>query len=113
MGGKLKAAVLGVTGYSGFELARLLLRHPRLERPLLLSRSDSSGELSAQNPAPDLADLFPAISGNGGYPLPPFSWNQLEQRGVDLFFLATPHDVSRELVPEAVARGIRVIDLSR
>ena len=112
MGGKLKAAVLGVTGYSGFELARLLLRHPRLETPLLLSRSDSSDELSAQNAAPDLADLFPAISGNGGYPLHPFSWNKLQQSGVDLLFLATPHEVSRELVPQAVARGFRVIDLS-
>jgi N-acetyl-gamma-glutamyl-phosphate reductase len=27
-------------------------------------------------------------------------------------FLATPHEVSRSLVPEAVAKGIRVIDLS-
>jgi N-acetyl-gamma-glutamyl-phosphate reductase len=31
---------------------------------------------------------------------------------VSLLFLATPHDVSRELVPEALARGLRVVDLS-
>ncbi|MFZ1129993.1 MAG: N-acetyl-gamma-glutamyl-phosphate reductase, partial [Terriglobales bacterium] len=33
---KLKTAVLGATGYSGIELARLLARHPRTEAPLLL-----------------------------------------------------------------------------
>ena len=36
---KLKTAVLGATGYSGLELARLLGRHPRTEAPLLLRRS--------------------------------------------------------------------------
>jgi N-acetyl-gamma-glutamyl-phosphate reductase len=36
----------------------------------------------------------------------------LQQRGVDLLYLATPHEVSRALVPEAIARGLRVIDLS-
>ena len=29
-----------------------------------------------------------------------------------LLFLATPHEFSRELVPEAISRGFRVIDLS-
>jgi N-acetyl-gamma-glutamyl-phosphate reductase len=60
----------------------------------------------------DLADAFPALSGNGGYPLEPFSIEKLKQAGVDLLFLATPHDLSRSLVPEIVRAGIRVIDLS-
>ena len=34
--GKLKTAVLGATGYAGYELTRLLLRHSRLQKPLLL-----------------------------------------------------------------------------
>src|SRR6266849_6326529 len=105
MTGKLKTAILGATGYSGFELARILLRHPRLETPLLLQRS---GETAAAN----LADTFPAISGNGGYPLRPFSWLELQRQEVELLFLATPHEVSRALVPEAVSRSMRVIDLS-
>src|SRR5205085_6803387 len=52
--------------------------------------------------------------GNGAGPLAfePFSWDLLRARGVDLLFLATPHEVSRQWVPEARARGIRVIDLS-
>jgi N-acetyl-gamma-glutamyl-phosphate reductase len=111
MSAKLKAAVLGVTGYSGFELARILLRHPHLDTPLLLSRSGEKDSL-AKNGSGNLADMFPVLSGNGGYPLHTFSWDVLKQHGVELLFLATPHEVSRLLVPEAIARGIRVIDLS-
>jgi N-acetyl-gamma-glutamyl-phosphate reductase len=106
MAGKLKTAVLGATGYSGLELTRILLRHPRLEKPVLLRRSAENGS------AADLADVFPALSGNGGYPLHSLSWPSLKQQGVQLLFLATPHEVSRSLVPEAIAQGLRVIDLS-
>jgi N-acetyl-gamma-glutamyl-phosphate reductase len=60
----------------------------------------------------NLADIFPALSGNGSYPLESLSWPALKQKGVDLLFLATPHEVSRSLVPEAVAHGLRVVDLS-
>jgi len=106
MPGKLQTAVIGATGYSGFELTRILLRHPQVQTPLLLSRQ------SEGNGTHNLADLFPAVSGNGGYPLKPFSWAALKEQGVKLLFLATPHEASRALVPEAVARGLRVIDLS-
>ena len=110
MSAKLKTAVLGATGYSGFELARILLRHPQLEKPLLMRRQgDGDNNSSAGS---DLAEFFPALSGNGGYPLKPFSWTALKQQGVELLFLATPHEVSRSLVPEAIAGGLRVIDLS-
>jgi N-acetyl-gamma-glutamyl-phosphate reductase len=106
MAAKLKTAVLGATGYSGLELTRILMRHPRLEKPVLLRRSTDNGSPS------DLADVFPVLSGNGGYPLHPLSWPTLKQAGVQLLFLATPHEVSRSLVPEAIAHGLRVIDLS-
>ena len=33
-------------------------------------------------------------------------------KGVNVLFLATPHEVSREWAPEAVAQGVHVIDLS-
>jgi N-acetyl-gamma-glutamyl-phosphate reductase len=103
---KLKTAVLGATGYSGLELTRILLRHPRLEKPALLRRSAENGG------AADLADVFPVLSGNGGYPLHSLSWTALQQQGIELLFLATPHETSRSLVPEAIAHGLRVIDLS-
>ena len=130
MPAKLKVAVLGATGYSGLELTRLLLRHPQLEKPVLLSRptdlkngqesntqrvphsSRVLGEKGGHSESVNLADIFPVLSGNGSYPLQPLSWNALKQQDVKLLFLATPHDVSRALVPEAVAEGIRVVDLS-
>jgi len=109
MTAKLKTAVLGATGYSGLELARLLGRHPRTEAPLLLRRSaDKSAEIEAGRSAAGV----PHISGNGQSPVQPFSWSALQQHGVELLFLATPHAVSRELVPEAMARRLRVVDLS-
>src|ERR1700757_2592984 len=124
MSAKLKVAVLGATGYSGLELTRLLLRHPLVDKPVLLRRPENqnshppektgTGGASSSNGNGEvnLADIFPALSGNGEYPLDPLSWPSLKQKGVQLLFLATPHEVSRALVPEAVAQGIRVIDLS-
>jgi len=112
MAAKLKTAVLGATGYSGLELARLLGRHPRTAAPLLLRRSAESDESAAG---------LPHVSGNGKgnvdspvqpFPYFSFSWSALEQHGVELLFLAAPHAVSRELVPEAIARGLRIVDLS-
>ncbi len=106
MPAKLKTAVLGATGYSGLELTRLLLRHPRLEKPALLRRPSDTEAVR------NLADIFPVLSGNGSYPLQPLSWTSLKQQNVELLFLATPHEASRSLVPEAIAQGLRVIDLS-
>jgi N-acetyl-gamma-glutamyl-phosphate reductase len=106
MAARLKTAILGATGYSGFELARILLRHPRVETPVMLQRSQPSGATA------NLADMYPAISGNGRYPLQPLSWPELQRQKIELLFLATPHEVSRALVPEAISRGLRVIDLS-
>ena len=121
MPAKLKTAVLGATGYSGLELTRILLRHPGVEKPVFLRRAENSHSTKTalsrppsgfENSQINLADIFPALSGNGGYPLQPLSWESLKKQGVELLFLATPHEVSRALVPEAVANGIRVVDLS-
>lgn len=106
MAAQLKIAVLGATGYAGFELARLLMRHPRLAKPLLLGREQEGAS------AASLAEIFPQVSGNGSCDLEPFAWEKLKSAGVDLLFLATPHELSRELVPQALERGVRVVDLS-
>jgi N-acetyl-gamma-glutamyl-phosphate reductase len=105
MGARLKTAVIGATGYAGYELARILLRHPQLAKPVFLRRDDGNGPK-------DLAEVFPNLSGNGGYPLQSFSWKELKENKIELLFLATPHEVSRALVPEAVSQGLRVVDLS-
>lgn len=104
-------AVMGVTGYAGMELARLLLHHPRLKStpPVFLGRADATQD------AVPLAALHPQLMDNNGargLKVEPFSWELLKDRGVDLLFLATPHEQSREWAPAAIEHGIRVIDLS-
>ena len=106
MSGRLKTAVLGATGYAGAELTKLLLAHPQVENPILLCRSEGSRTDSG------LDELFPALSGGEDSLLQPLNWAALKRQEVKLLFCATPHEVSRSLVPEAVAEGLRVIDLS-
>ncbi|MGH9511295.1 MAG: N-acetyl-gamma-glutamyl-phosphate reductase [Terriglobales bacterium] len=110
MAAKLKTAVMGATGYSGLELVRVLAHHPRVDMPVLLRRPRESA--SAKTEAGDMAEMFPGLSGNGGHPLQALSWAELKQNGIELLFLATPHDASRALVPAALEHGLRVIDLS-
>lgn len=97
----MQTAVLGASGYAGMELARLLARHPRVTDLLLLRREADGG-----------AEMPPLAMNGRSRALEPFSWATLEKRNVQVLFLATPHEVSRALAPQAVQRGIRVVDLS-
>jgi N-acetyl-gamma-glutamyl-phosphate reductase len=106
MNTRIQPAVFGATGYSGFELVRLLARHAGVKKPLLLRRNGENGGYS------DLSEAYPQLSGNGGFPFHSFSWQQMKDAGVDVVFFATPHEFSRELAPEAISHGFRVIDLS-
>ncbi len=110
----IQTAVIGVTGYAGGELARLLLHHPRLQAapPVFAGRVDA--EDAARGGVP-LIEIHPQLANNNGaakLKQELFSWQLLADRGVEVLFLATPHEQSREWVPEALARGVRVIDLS-
>ena len=112
MNRSLRTAVVGVSGYAGGELARLLLRHPQLTStpPVFLGRM---GEPEAHPPA--LTQLHPELSGlpfADELQVSAFDWNQLERESIDILFLATPHEQSRAWVPDAIAHGMRVIDLS-
>jgi N-acetyl-gamma-glutamyl-phosphate reductase len=109
----VRTAVAGVGGYSGGELARLLLRHPRLQNdaPLFLGRvadDAASGRVLLEN-------LHPQLGLGGGRRQPEvfaFSWDLIRDAGIELVFLALPHESSREWAPEWIANGVRVIDLS-
>lgn len=106
-------AVAGVSGYAGGELARILLRHPGLAgaTPLFLGRA---GE-TATGAATTIEALHPQlamIGANSSHAIEPFDWDRLTTAGIEILFMATPHEQSREWVPEAIERGIRVIDLS-
>jgi N-acetyl-gamma-glutamyl-phosphate reductase len=114
----IQTAVIGVTGYAGAELARLLLRHPRLKGkpPVFAGRLDP--KVAAKDtahggvPLSEIPTHLIDSHGSGKLKLEAFSWDLLTARGVEVLFLATPHEQSREWVPEALSRGLKVIDLS-
>ena len=105
----LQPAIVGATGYTGFELTRILLGHSKIRKPLLFRR-----EAESSSAVFDMTEVYPYLSGNGhgGLPVESFSWNALKEKGVDVLFLCTPHEVSREWGIEAQSRGLRVVDLS-
>lgn len=110
----IQTAIVGVTGYAGAELARLLLHHPHLKSmsPVFAGRVDAGDRARG---GVGLTEIHPQLADNNGaadLKLEAFSWELLAEHGVDVLFLATPHEQSREWVPEALKRGLRVIDLS-
>jgi N-acetyl-gamma-glutamyl-phosphate reductase len=110
----VQTAVVGVTGYAGAELARLLLHHPRLKGkpPVFAGRVDAKDVARGGVP---LGEIHPELidsKGSGDLKQEAFSWELLKERDVKILFLATPHEQSREWAPDALERGLRVIDLS-
>ena len=108
-----RTAIAGVGGYAGGELARLLLHHPCFDGvpPAFLGRASESEDMAPTY----LEDLHPYLAVPGRAQTNrvfPFSWSHMQDLGIEVLFLATPHEQSREWVPEAMARGIKVIDLS-
>jgi N-acetyl-gamma-glutamyl-phosphate reductase len=104
----VQAAVVGATGYAGVELVRLLSCHPHAKPPLLFGRPDEPAGTRLSTMYPRIASTEAAMSDE----LQPLEFTTLKQHGVDVLFLATPHEQSREWVPQALAQGVRVIDLS-
>jgi N-acetyl-gamma-glutamyl-phosphate reductase len=97
-------AVVGVTGYTGFELARLLLRHPAAKSPVFYVRDTQDKKC--------LAELFPQLRGIGEAPLRSLSIADITASSAGTVFLATPHEVSADLAPTLLQAGMRVVDLS-
>ena len=96
----LKVSLIGVTGYTGIELLRVLLFHKKVRITSVVSRTDKGKKLGDIMPvtlAEDIADLH--ISED----IDP---------NTDIVFLCTPHEVSLTLVPSLLSRGLKVIDLS-
>ena len=97
-------AVVGVTGYTGFELARILLRHPAVKSPVFYVR-ETQGKSC-------LAELFPQLRGIGEAPLRSLSLAEIIASNAGTAFLATPHEVSAGMAPALLEAGLRVVDLS-
>lgn len=105
MSDRARVAVIGATGYAGFELAKLLLRHPQIETPTFYLRDAHAGVNC-------LTELFPQLRGWGQAPCHPFSADAVAKSGAQVAFLATPHEASLEIAPALLGAGLRVVDLS-
>ena len=96
----LRIAVLGASGYTGADLVRLALTHPRIEIAAL-SANAKAGQTMAEvwphfAPYPHLPRLVTAES--------------IDYSGIDAVFGCLPHAASAELL--GTLRGPRIIDLS-
>ena len=103
----LQVAVVGATGYAGFELARLLLRHPNVQKPTFYLRGTHADVRC-------LTELYPQLRGLGDAPCKPLSVDAIANSEADVVFLSTPHEASQELVPALLAANpdLRLVDLS-
>ena len=101
-GKKINAGIVGVTGYTGEELIKILSRHRHVRIAVLAGRS--SGETRP------LKDIYPHLSHLGLF-CEALDIRSLAERA-DVVFLALPHKVSFEVVPDIVNSGKKVIDLS-
>jgi N-acetyl-gamma-glutamyl-phosphate reductase len=102
---KAKIGVLGASGYTGGELVRLLLRHPRAEIALLTaerSAGKAMREVFAHFANHDLPQLV-AVDG--------LDWSAA---GLDVAFCALPHATTQKVIKELLEKSpaTKVIDLS-
>jgi len=96
---RLKAAVLGASGYAGALAARLLQRHPRFELTAVTSRSDAGTRLD---------ELYP----HHRVPLMLEDLDFDRHAKVDAAIVAYPHGASAPVVSDLRDRGVKVVDLS-
>jgi len=95
-------AIIGATGYTGLELARLLLVHPQVKIAALTSERSAGETFSA---------LYPAFLGKLDLKLEKLDPEKISER-VELVFLCLPHHEAMEAAQAFRKNGKKVIDLS-
>lgn len=99
---RIRVAIVGGTGYTGAELVRLVLGHPRLELVSIVGNT-TAGQM--------VADVLPSLRGIVDRPVQPFDPDAIVEQA-DLAFCALPHAASAEAVSALRKRGQKVCDLS-
>jgi len=95
-------AVLGATGYTALELLKIFARHPDANITALTTRQDD---------APHLREVHPQLTGRWDLHLENLTPAQTAERA-KYVFCCLPHGASMEAIPELLAGGAKVIDLS-
>jgi N-acetyl-gamma-glutamyl-phosphate reductase len=102
MSGKIRAQLIGATGYGGLGILELLLGHPDFEIAALVARDDAGKRI---------AEVYPHLTGRCEMTV-----QAPDAVGVgddaDVVIFATPDGVSQHYALDLAARGIRFIDYS-
>ena len=96
MASKAKVGVLGASGYTGAELVRLLLSHPRAEIALLTADRKANQ---------DMRDVFPQFA---PYDLPRLAaLDRVDwvSQSLDLVFCALPHATTQRVIKQVFAEA--------
>ena len=97
----IKTALIGGTGYTGQELARMLYTHPEVKIEGILTRS-YAGEL--------FSDIYPNLKNMTDNRCVDFEDKKVIENS-DVIITALPHGVSAPVVMDAYQQGKKVIDL--
>jgi len=105
MASKAKVGVLGASGYTGSELVRMLLRHPRVEIALLTAERSAGKQMR---------DVFPQFSPFELPTLVALESVDWVAAGLDLIFCALPHATTQKVIKAifAATPAAKIVDLS-
>ncbi len=105
IGKKVRVGIVGVSGYSGMELARIAAGHPQMTVALAVSDKWAGSRLG---------DHLPLAGATAALTVRPQSdaATPAGLTGLDVVFLCTPAEASLKLAPVALEAGSRVVDLS-
>lgn len=98
----IRVGIAGASGYTGFELVRILSGHPEVEIKVITSRAQAGHRLD---------EHYPALRRHCDLTFQEPDPDTLAS-GTDLVFTALPHQAAMDLVPELLNRGVKVVDLS-
>lgn len=101
---KVRVGIVGITGYSGLEMAKLAARHPLMEC-VAVAASESTGQRA-------VADIHPQLRGTCGLVSGSPDAARFAGAGAETVFLCTPNEVSYAIAPGFIEQGMRVVDLS-
>lgn len=100
----IKVGLIGVSGYTGMELTRILASHPNMRLTHASSRSEAGKRVG---------ELYPFLENLPGADVCISSPNTAELAAAcDVVFLAVPHGTAMGLAGELYAQNVRVVDLS-